>query len=133
MKSYDLIYVVRPDLDQDALKTLTDRVAQRITDQAGTVEALDTWGKRRMSFSLKKNREGFFIHTRFSADPSKVAEIRRAVNLMEEILRSTITNAVGKTPEPKSTEASAATTPAEVTAPPPQGAAAPTPQGASGA
>jgi small subunit ribosomal protein S6 len=139
VRSYDLVYIVRPDLDQDALKALTERVAQRITDQGGTIEVVDPWGKRRMSFSLKKNREGLFIHTRFSVDPSKVAEIRRAVHLTEEILRSTITTAVGKTPEPKSAEAPAPTpaavapqespppTPQEPPAPPP------TPQGAAGA
>jgi small subunit ribosomal protein S6 len=128
VKSYDLVFVVRPDLEQDALKALVDRVTQRITDQGGTIEVVDTWGKRRMSFSLKKNREGVFVHTRFSLDPGKVAEVRRAVNLIEEVLRSIITNAVGKTPEPKSAEAAPvpatpalATTPTE---PPPTPSAA---------
>lgn len=130
MKSYDLVFVVRPDLEQDAFKALVDRVTQRITDQGGTVEVVDTWGKRRMSFSLKKNREGVFVHTRFSLDPAKVAEVRRAVNLIEEVLRSTITNAVGKTPEPKSAEAAPvpatpvpAMTPTEPPAPPTPSAA----------
>lgn len=130
MKSYDLVFVVRADLEQDAFKALVDRVTQRITDQGGTVEVVDTWGKRRMSFALKKNREGVFVHTRFSLDPAKVAEVRRAVNLIEEVLRSTITNAVGKTPEPKSAEAAPvpatpapATTPTEPPAPPTPSAA----------
>lgn len=130
MKSYDLVFVVRPDLEQDAFKALVDRVTQRITDQGGTVEVVDTWGKRRMSFSLKKNREGVFVHTRFSLDPGKVAEVRRAVNLIEEVLRSIITNAVGKTPEPKSAEAAPvpttaapATTPTEPPTPPTPSAA----------
>jgi len=129
VKSYDLVFVVRPDLEQDAFKALVERVTQRITDQGGTVEVVDTWGKRRMSFSLKKNREGLYVHTRFSLDPAKVAEVRRAVSLIEEILRATITNAVGKTPEPKSAEAPAAV-PAAVASPEPP---APTPQGATGA
>jgi len=101
-----------------------------VTDQGGTVEVVDTWGKRRMSFSLKKNREGVFVHTRFSLDPGKVAEVRRAVNLIEEVLRSIITNAVGKTPEPKSAEAAPvpatpapATTPTEPPTPPTPSAA----------
>ncbi|MBI2122927.1 MAG: 30S ribosomal protein S6 [Armatimonadetes bacterium] len=117
MKSYDLVYVVRPDLEQDALKALVERMSQRITDQGGTIEAVDQWGKRRMSFSTKKNREGVFVHTRFSVDPAKVAEIRRGVNLIEEVLRATLTNAVGKLPEPKTAEAPAATTPPEPPAP----------------
>ncbi|HET6781092.1 MAG TPA: 30S ribosomal protein S6 [bacterium] len=130
MKSYDLVFVIRPDLEQDASKTLVDRVTQRITDQGGTVEAVDTWGKRRMSFSLKKNREGLFIHTRFSLDPAKVAEVRRGVNLIEEVLRFTLTNAVGKTPEPKSAEVPAPAAPVPVT---PTEPPAPTTPSAAGA
>lgn len=118
MKSYDLVYLVRPDMEQDALKALVERVNQRITEQGGTVEAVDPWGKRRMSFSIKKNREAMFIHTRFSAEPTKVAEVRRAVTLIEEILRATLTNAVGKLPEPKTGEAAPA--PAAPAAAPPE-------------
>ena len=108
MKSYDLVYIVRPDLDADALKAVTDRMGQRITDQGGTVEAVDVWGKKRMTFTVKKYREGVFVHTRFALDPKKVQEIRRAAALTEDVLRSTITNAVGKLPELKAEPAPAA-------------------------
>lgn len=124
MKSYDLVYIVRPDLEADALKGIVERVGQRISELGGTVEAVDQWGKRRMSFTLKKNREGVFVHTRFSIDPAKVGEVRRAVTLIEDILRATITNAVGKMPEPKPAEPKPvdpvpAATPAETPAPTP--------------
>ena len=108
MKSYDLVYIVRPDLDADALKAVVDRMGQRITDQGGTVEAVDVWGKKRMTFTVKKYREGVFVHTRFALDPTKVEEIRRVVALTEDVLRSTITNAVGKLPELKAEPAPAA-------------------------
>lgn len=110
MKSYDLVYIVRPDLDADALKAVVDRMGQRITDQGGTVEAVDIWGKKRMTFTVKKYREGVFVHTRFALDPAKVEEIRRVAALTEDVLRSTITNAVGKLPELKAEPAPAAAT-----------------------
>ncbi|HEU5298062.1 MAG TPA: 30S ribosomal protein S6 [bacterium] len=101
MKSYDLVYIVRPDLDADAQKAVTERLGQRITDQGGTIEAVDVWGKKRMTFTVKKYREGVFVHTRFALDPRKLEEIRRAAALSEDVLRATITNAVGKLAEPK--------------------------------
>lgn len=118
MKSYDLVYAVRPDLEPDMLKALVERVTQRIIDQGGAVEAVDQWGKRRMSFTTKRNREGLFVHIRFSVDPAKVAEIRRAVNLMEELLRVILTNAIGKLPEPKPAEAAPVAPPPEAPAQP---------------
>lgn len=114
MKSYDLVYVVRPDLETDAVTTVTERMTQRITDLGGTVEAVDVWGKKRMSFVVKKYREGIFVHTRFALDPQKVEEVRRAAALTEDVLRATITNAVGTLPEPKAEAAPAAAAPAVV-------------------
>jgi len=66
-----------------------------------------------------------FVHTRFALDPKKVQEIRRAAALTEDVLRSTITNAVGKLPEPKPEPAPAPATPATVPAPATSAAPAP--------
>jgi small subunit ribosomal protein S6 len=114
VKSYDLVYIIRPDLEADAFKAVVDRMSQRITDQAGTIEAVDVWGKKRMMYTVGKFREGHFVHTRFSIDPQKVEEIRRAAALTEDVLRATITNAVGKLPEAKVETAAPATPPAPV-------------------
>jgi len=117
VKSYDLVYIIRPDLEADALKAVIDRMSQRITDQAGTIEAVDVWGKKRMVYTVGKFREGHFVHTRFTVDPQKVEEIRRAAALNEDVMRATITNAVGKLPEAKVEPAPVAPAP-EAPAPP---------------
>jgi small subunit ribosomal protein S6 len=137
--SYDLVYVVRPDLEPDAVKAIIDRVGQRIADQGGKVDAADAWGKRRMSYVIRKQREGVYVHTRFTIDPRKVAEIRRQVALNEEVLRTILTKAVGKLPEPAAAAptptAAAPVTPAPIAAPPAPApvAAPPTPAVPAGA
>lgn len=100
LKSYDLVFILRPDLEQDALKAAVDRLTQRITDQGGTLEAVAIWGKKRMLHTIKKYREGVHVHIRFAFDPQRVSEVRRAATLMEDVLRVVLTNAVGKLPEP---------------------------------
>lgn len=124
MKSYDLVYIIRPDLEADALKAVVDRMSQRITDQAGTIEAIDVWGKKRMMYTVGKFREGHFVHTRFSIDPQKVEEIRRAAALTEDVLRATITKAVGKLPEAKVEPSAPAAAPAPAAETPEQSAEA---------
>jgi len=98
--SYDLVYIVRPDLEPDALKAVIDRIGQRITDRGGKIEAVDAWGKRRLSHVIRKQREGVYVQTRFTITPNQVAEIRHQVALSEEVLRSMLTVAVGKLPSP---------------------------------
>ena len=126
VKSYDLVYIIRPDLEADALRAVIDRMTQRITDQAGTIEAVDVWGKKRMVYTVGKFREGHFVHTRFAIDPQKLEEIRRAAALSEDVLRATITNAVGKLPEARP-ETAAQAAPAPAGAPAPADASAPAP------
>lgn len=117
MKSYDLVCILRPDLEPDALKAVVDRLTQRITDLGGTLAAVDVWGKKRMSYAIKKYREGVHVHFRFALDPQRVSEVRRAATLIEEVLRVVVTNAVGKVPEPAvaATAAPAAAAPRDAT------------------
>jgi small subunit ribosomal protein S6 len=98
--SYDLVYIVRPDLEPDALKAVIDRVGQRIIDRGGKIDATDAWGKRRLAHVIRKQREGTYVQTRFTIAPNQVAEIRHQVALSEEVLRSMLTIAVGKLPSP---------------------------------
>lgn len=100
MPSYDLVYIVRPDLEPDALKAVIDRVGQRIIDRGGKIDATDAWGKRRLAHVIRKQREGTYVQTRFTIAPGQVAEIRHQVALSEEVLRSMLTIAVGKLPSP---------------------------------
>ncbi len=118
MRNYDMVYVIKPDLEPDAVKAVVDRMNQRIQEQGGTIEVVDVWGRKRTSYRLGKYRDGLYVHTRFALPTDKVAEIRRLAALTEEVLRATVTKAVGPTPQPKAPAAAAA--PAPVVAAPPQ-------------
>ncbi len=132
--SYDLVFIVRPDLEPDALKAVIDRIGQRITDRGGKIDAMDAWGKRRLSHVIHKQREGVYVQTRFTIAPDQVAELRHQVALSEEVLRIMLTIAVGKLPTPAAPSpapgvAAAAPSPAPVApaAPAPANPAAPSP------
>lgn len=115
-RSYDMVYVIKPDLDPEAMKSVVDRMTRRIQDQGGNIEVVDVWGKKRTAYRIRKFREGVYVHTRFALETTKLAEIKRSAALTEEVLRATVTNAVGPTPQPRGPAA-----------PPPQGVA-PSPQ-----
>ncbi len=124
MPSYDLVYIVRPDLEPDALKAVMDRVGQRIIDRGGKIDATEAWGKRRLSHVIRKQREGVYVQTRFTIAPDHVAEIRHQVALSEEVLRSMLTIAVGKLPAPAAPSPAPGATAAAAPSPAPGAAAA---------
>jgi small subunit ribosomal protein S6 len=131
MPSYDLVYIVRPDLEADAINAVIERATQRLVDQGATVEHSEPWGKRRMAYPLQRYREGHYVFTRFSAPGNTIPEIRHGLKIMEDVLRASITVAVGpiqqkttQTVQPATPDAVSAAAPAP--APAAASAAAPT-------
>ena len=61
MRNYEVVFIVNPDLDETALTGVVDQVKAWITDAGGTVEKVDLWGKRRMAYLIRKQREGQYV------------------------------------------------------------------------
>jgi small subunit ribosomal protein S6 len=62
MRSYEVIFIVHPDLDENALTGVVDRVQGWIKDSGGSIDKVDQWGKRRMAYSIRKQREGQYVY-----------------------------------------------------------------------
>ena len=121
MGTYEIVAVLRPDLDEEGLGTVLDRVTQRITEHGGTLQSLDRWGKRRLAFPIKKHRDGYYALFVFSLDAGRIGALRQTLGLHEDVLRFAFS-----THHPKPAPAPAAAAPAA--APAPAGAPAPTPK-----
>ncbi|MBI2844983.1 MAG: 30S ribosomal protein S6 [Chloroflexi bacterium] len=91
MANYELVYILRPDLDENNQDVAADKVSRTVTSLGGQVAQLDKWGKRRLAYPLRRFQEGFFLVSQIQLEPEKVAEIDRSLRLDEEILRYSIT------------------------------------------
>lgn len=101
MRSYDLVYVVRPDLDAEAIAGVVARVTQRLGEAGATIEHAEAWGKRRMAYSIQRYREGHYVFVRFAAPGERIPEVRRNLSIIEDVLRASVTVAVGPIAPPK--------------------------------
>lgn len=126
MPQYEMVYLVRPDLEPDAVQAVVDRISQRVTEQGGTVDFLEVWGKRRLASPLRKFREGIYVLTRFTIDSTHIPEFKRLTRIMDEVMRLLIVEAEGPLPvakaapersaEPREAPAPVAVVPAAETA-----------------
>ncbi len=107
MPSYDLVYIVRPDLETEAITSIMERANQRLVDQGATVEHTEAWGRRRMAYPIQRYREGYYVFTRFAAPGDRIPEIRHGLKIVENVLRASITVAVGPIAPPKTTQPAA--------------------------
>lgn len=90
MRDYEIMVILRPDLDEEATKTALDKVRGIITAGGGSIEKEDLWGKRRLAYEIKRSRDGYYMVANFKGDPAIANELDRVLKLSDEYLRHMI-------------------------------------------
>jgi small subunit ribosomal protein S6 len=91
MRTYELICIIHPDLDEGAFKGLVEKVSGFVSEAGGNVDKVDIWGRRRMAYSIRKQREGQYVLLNVSLPPLATAALERNIRFQESILRSMLT------------------------------------------
>lgn len=87
MTSYECLFIVRPDLDEEATENAISRVLTSVGDLGGTVENVDRWGKRRLAYEINDYREGVYAVVKLHAQAGATAELERNLKLSPDVLR----------------------------------------------
>ncbi len=91
MNHYELMYIMVPTLEGEALEAVMTKVTTLIESVNGTITEVKKWGKRRLAYEINDIKDGFYVVVTFDTDPSTITEIDRVLKLTEEILRFMIT------------------------------------------
>lgn len=95
MNKYELTVIVKPNLDEDALKAELASVQELVTKFGGNIEKVDDLGKRRLAYEIKKFNEGVYSFITFSSEAETPAEIERRMRIKENVLRYLIVRQEG--------------------------------------
>lgn len=87
MGTYEIVAVLRPDLDEEGLVAALDRIKQRIAEHGGSVTSMDRWGKRRLAYPIQKHRDGYYALFVFTLDPGHITPLRQILGLNEDLFR----------------------------------------------
>ncbi|WP_195574010.1 30S ribosomal protein S6 [Paenibacillus sp. 1001270B_150601_E10] len=93
MRKYELMYILRPDLEQDVV-TATVEKFQGVISNGGEITKHDVMGKRRLAYEIKKFRDGIYVLVNFTAEPAVVAEVDRQLKIADEVIRHLVVNDV---------------------------------------
>ncbi len=91
MREYELVFIVHPDLDENATNQVVDRVKGWITEAGGTIDHVDPWGKRKLAYPIRKQSEGQYFLFKTQMTPSNVVDLERNLRFVEPIMRFLIT------------------------------------------
>ena len=89
-KKYEAIYIIRPNLDEDAVDRTVAGVEEFMKGLGAQIELTDKKGRRRLAYEVDKMRDGYYVFTAFQAKPESIAAINRMMSLSEDIIRSIV-------------------------------------------
>ncbi len=92
MREYELVFIVHPDLDDTALKDVVDKISGWITDAGGSISKVDFWGKRKMAYTIRKQKEGQYVLFKTQMEPTFGATLERNLRFLEPVMRFLLTS-----------------------------------------
>ncbi|MFI1091759.1 30S ribosomal protein S6 [Streptomyces sp. NPDC020917] len=90
MRHYELMLILDPDLEERAVSPLIESFLSVVRNGGGSVEKVDTWGRRRLAYEINKKPEGIYSVVDLKATPEVIKELDRQLNLNESVLRTKV-------------------------------------------
>ncbi len=91
MHHYELVCIVHPDLDEAAFNGVIEKVKGWALETKGSVDKVEVWGRRRLAYAIKKQREGQYVLFNLSLEPTATSALEQNLRFQESILRYMIT------------------------------------------
>ncbi|HOI15619.1 MAG TPA: 30S ribosomal protein S6 [Geobacteraceae bacterium] len=87
MRKYETIYIVQPDLGEDDIKALSEKVMGVISGMKGNCLRLEDWGTRKLAYPIKKQTRGRYFYLNSEGDSALIAELERRLRLDDKVIR----------------------------------------------
>ena len=87
MPLYEHVFIARQDAAQAQVDQLTEQMKSVIEAGGGKVTKHEYWGLRSLTFKIKKNRKGHYVHFNLDSPSAAVVEMERQLKLNEDVIR----------------------------------------------
>jgi len=92
MRNYELVCIVQPELDETAFKGAIERVQSWVTESGGSVDKVEVWGRRKLAYIIRKQREGQYVLLNLTLDPKSTKDLDRNIRFLEPVMRHMLTS-----------------------------------------
>ncbi len=87
VNTYEFTYIVNAVLGDDQIKGVVARVTRFVEEHGGEIIEVDEWGTRRLSFPIRKKRNGYYVNMYFRSSGEIIPRLERALEIDDDILR----------------------------------------------
>ncbi|VEU82903.1 30S ribosomal protein S6 [Acholeplasma hippikon] len=87
MKKYELMYIVNPTLDPEALKAVISDLNAVVTNNGGNIVEVKEMGLKDLAYEIEKHKKGYYVWLLAEMSPAAIAEYKRVVSITEAVIR----------------------------------------------
>jgi small subunit ribosomal protein S6 len=86
-REYETIFIVTPEATSEKIDQIANRVTETIDKLDGKLLKAENWGKKRLAYPVKKQKQGFYIYLKFLGYSDMVFELERNLRMMEPVIK----------------------------------------------
>ncbi len=86
-RSYEIMFIVRPDVEEADLDKLIEGFQKNVTDGGGEVRSTEKMGRRRLAYTVRKFNDGFYVLLTIAAEGKLITEIERRLRVSEPVIK----------------------------------------------
>ena len=87
MKKYEVMYIIRPSVEEEAKKAIIAEINEIFTNNASKVAEVKEWGLRELAYEIDGETKGYYVLVNVEATPEAVKEFERVANIKETVIR----------------------------------------------
>ncbi|WP_263410231.1 30S ribosomal protein S6 [Terriglobus tenax] len=86
-RTYEVMFIVRPDLQEEDLDKLIEGFSGTVTTNGGEVKSVEKLGRRRLAYIVRKFQDGLYVLLNVAADGKLIAELERRLRVTEQVIK----------------------------------------------
>ncbi|RPF51120.1 30S ribosomal protein S6 [Aquisalibacillus elongatus] len=87
MNKYEIMYIIRPDVEEEARKSEIERLHNVLTNNGAEITNVDEMGQRRLAYEINDYRDGYYVVVNFEGEPVAVDEFSRVAKFSDDVIR----------------------------------------------
>lgn len=86
-REYETIYILKPDIDAESADRVGSRLAEVVGRESGKLTKVETWGRRKLAYTIAKHRRGVYVYLKYLGSGRVVSEVERNLRLFDGVLK----------------------------------------------
>jgi len=91
MKQYECLYILKPDMEDEAKDAAVKKFSDIVTSNKGEIVKIDEWGKKRLAYPIQYIEDGYYVLMYFKSAPELPSELERNFKISDDIMRYMVT------------------------------------------